>query len=233
MAKIAELANKLVWKNPDLNVLRSEYTTHYSPLSVALQDHIRRSDARGRLVLPDLGAFGNETVAVFSDYGGETSGDFYIYSVLVCGWNLTGSFTEKMRSVRMAHALGDKEIAFKDFRMGPLRRALPEHLAALNNLLPGFLFTLAADKQITSLFGPQEKSTKQFIAQTLEAHALGTRKPDLAEKLVRIVHIAAFFTALLVHNDQKIFWMTDHDAICANQELHQQTLALFQRVLGL
>src|SRR4029077_2627973 len=81
--------------------------------------------------------------------------------------------------------------------------------------------------------GPQEKSTYDFIVQTLAEHGLGKRKRHVAEKLVRIVHLSAFLIGLLAHNNQKIFWMTDHDAICANNELHQQTLNLFQRVLGL
>ena len=35
------------------------------------------------------------------------------------------------------------------------------------------------------------------------------------------------------HDGQKLFWMTDNDAISETAEMHQKTLALFQRVLGL
>jgi hypothetical protein len=45
--------------------------------------------------------------------------------------------------------------------------------------------------------------------------------------------MAAFLTGLLAHDGQKILWMTDHDAICANREMHDTTLRLFQRVLSL
>jgi hypothetical protein len=134
--------------------------------------------------------------------------------------------------VRHQHGLGTKEIAFKDFRMGQLRRSLPGYLAALN-MLPGFLFTLAIDKRLPSVFGPRGKETRELIARALTEAGLGERKHDVNEKLLRVVHIAAFLVGLLAHDDQKVFWMTDHDAISATPEMHQKTLTLFQRVLGL
>jgi hypothetical protein len=184
-------------------------------------------------VLPNLRAFNNETVAAFSDYGGESKdGKYLTYSTLVCGWNLTGPFLEMMSSVRQRHGLGTKEIAFKDFRMGQVQRALPEYLTALN-VVPGFLFTLAVDKQLTSLFGPQGKETRELIARALTEVGAGERKPEVNEKLLRVVHVAVFLTGLLAHDGQKIFWMTDHDAISPTREMHEKTLVLFQRVLGI
>ncbi|HEV2549410.1 MAG TPA: hypothetical protein VGU20_18980 [Stellaceae bacterium] len=233
MAQVAELAGRLTWKQPDLKVLREERNAEYSPLALALQNQILLSDARGKLVLPDLRAFGNQSVGTFSDYGGETASKFNTYSTLVCGLNLIGPFSRRMNAVRASHGLGDKEIAFKDFRMGQMRRALPDYLTALNNLLPGFLCTLAVDKRFTSLFGPQAKSTKKQIAEALKAEGLGEWKPDVAEKLVRIVHLTSFLTTLLAHDGQKIFWMTDHDEICSNQDKHGKALTFFQRGLGI
>src|SRR5208282_1664659 len=180
----------------------------------------------------DLRAFGNNAVAVFSDYGGESTGSYHTYSTLVCGYGYTGLFGQRMKAVREKHTLGGKEIAFKKFGNGPLRRALPEYLAALDNL-PGLLCTLAVDKRVTTLFGPQEKSTMAALSRILEAEGLGRRKAHVTEKLLRIVHFTAFLTALLAHNGQKIFWMTDNDASCANREAHQQLLILFERVLSI
>jgi hypothetical protein len=231
MRRLVELANKLAWKKPDLKVLQPRHADQYSPLSSLLQEHIERSHIRGKLILPDLRAFGNESVGVFSDYGGESSGIYYTYSVLVCGWNLAGPLHQKMKGIRDRHTLGTKEIAFKDFHMGQLQRALPDYLNALDMLLPGFLFTLAVDKRLISLFGPQEKTTHDQLAELLRSEGLGDRKPQVAEKLVRIVHLTAFLCGLLAHDGHKVFWMTDHDAICANDQLHQQTLELFARVL--
>jgi hypothetical protein len=97
---------------------------------------------------------------VFSDYGGESNGDYYVYSVLVCGYGVTGVFNTRMKSIRTEHHhLGDKEIAFKDFGMGQLLRALPDYLAALNHSVPGFLCSVVVDKKLTTLFGSPEDST--------------------------------------------------------------------------
>jgi len=233
IAKLTEFANKVVWKKPDLNVLRPELSGQYSPLVQTIEEHIKRSDRRRKLLLPDLRAFNNQTVGLFTDYGGESNEAKYLtYSTLVCGWNLTHQFLEMMKIIRKRNGLGTKEIAFKDFRMGQLQRSLPGYLTALN-ALPGFLFTLAIDKRLTSLFGPEGKATRNFIAQTLKDADLGERKPEVNEKLLRVVHIAAYLTGLLVQDGHKIFWMSDHDSISATPEMHQKTLALFQRILGM
>jgi hypothetical protein len=66
----------------------------------------------------------------------------------------------------------------------------------------------------------------------LEEHGLKL-KLEIAEKALRVVHTAAFLTALLGHEGQKIFWMSDHDAISPDLSAHNRLLALFQNVLSL
>jgi SEC-C motif len=232
-ASLVGFANQLVLKTPNLDILHHDKLEVYTPLARMLQEKIKQYDAANKLILPDLSVSGNQTAAIFSDYSGEGPGDYHTYSILVCGWNLLGAFHKRMQVIRARHKLGTKEIAFKDFRMGQLQRALPEYLTAVNNLLPGFLLTLAVHKNVLSLFGPSEKATRTHLAEVLGTHELGTWKPDVAEKLLRITHLAAFLSGLLVHNGQKIFWMTDHDAIAANDTLHQNALKLFGRILPL
>jgi hypothetical protein len=229
MKRIVELANELVWKTPDLDLLREHPENEYALIAQTLQTQLKKSHARGTLFLPDLRAFDNTSVGVFSDYGGESTGDYYVYSALVCGYGVTGVFNTRMKSIRAEHHLGDKEIAFKDFGMGQLLRALPDYLAALNNSVPGFLCSVVVDKKLTTLFGSPEDST---LSELLRAEGLGNWKPQVAEKLLRVVHLTAFLAALLTHNGQKIIWMSDHDAICPNEKKHTDTLSLFGRVLG-
>jgi hypothetical protein len=62
-----------LWKRPDLNVLRAVLSGQYPPVAEAVQKHIKLSDFRKRLVLPDLRAFDNKTVAAFSGCGGESN----------------------------------------------------------------------------------------------------------------------------------------------------------------
>jgi hypothetical protein len=117
--------------------------------------------------------------------------------------------------------------------MGVLRNTLPEYLHLLENFVPGILFTLAIEKKLDSLFGPAETSTKQFVAETLAQLGFGERIANDAEKLVRIVHTTAFLVGLLARDGQKIFWMTDNDNICSNNELMLKVLDLFAQVLNL
>jgi hypothetical protein len=232
VARLTAAANAIAWKQPTLDVLRPELNGQYSALAETLQSHLKRSYARGKLVLPDLRALGNSSVAVFTDYGGESRAKYRTYSTLVCAMSVTDPFGEKMSKVRQAHGLGDKEIAFKDFRMGQLRRALPEYLAALD-LLPGFLFTLAVDRRLGSLFGPDNTNTREVIAAELAKAGIEGLKPHVNEKLLRVLHLAGFLTGLLAHDGQKIFWMSDHDSIAPTKEMHNKLLAVFQSVLGI
>ena len=127
----------------------------------------------------------------------------------------------------MQYGLADKEIAFKYFGNGPVKRSLSTYLETLNGYVPGLLFTLVVDKRIQSVFGPQENTTGVRLAQMLAEKGFGTVKPAIAEKTLRIVHTSAFLTTLLGHAGQNIFWMSDHDATCANTEMHNRLLALF------
>ena len=118
--------------------------------------------------------------------------------------------------------------------MGQLRRALPDYLALLD-MTPGFLLTLVVDKRVESLFelGGGPRPSKR-VSTLLEAHGYGRRKPKVAEKLMRVADTIAFLTALLAHNGQKVFWMTDNDSIVQSQgssSPHDDTLMLFQTLL--
>jgi hypothetical protein len=80
MSHIVELANQIVWKDPDLNLLREHPKNEYALIAQTLQTQLKKIHARGTLFLPDLRAFDNPSVGVFSDYGGESTGDYYVYS---------------------------------------------------------------------------------------------------------------------------------------------------------
>lgn len=224
-------ANKLVKKNVQLPLLRRPASgEQFSSLIEAVDYLLTESNRKRELLLPDLTAFNNKSIGVFSDYSGEGAGRYHVYSVLICGMNMTSGFHDRVVKVRADHALGDKEIAFKDLNMGQMRRAMPAFLDAADQL-PGLLYTVAVDKRIRSVFG-SEPDTPKKIASILEEAGLGKRSPKTAEKLMRIVHLVAYFVALLSADQQKIFWMTDHDEISPSVEQHQQLMELcFGRVL--
>jgi hypothetical protein len=226
-------ARQLILHRPNLNVLRPEHEGQYSPLVVAIETELKKRDAAGLLLLPDLSALANSTVGIFSDYSGEGAGNYLTYSFLICAWGSLDTFRREMKKLRASCALGNKEIEFKDFGMGVVRNALPAYLDLLNGYVPGLLFTIVVDRRVLSLFGPQDRSTGVALSQRLEEQGFGKLKPRIAEKAFRVVHTAAFLTALLGHEGQKIFWMTDHDDICPDANAHNHLLALFHNVLSL
>ena len=226
-------ANEAAWKRPDLDILRQEYEGQYSPFVEVVQEKILMSHRRGRLILPNLAAFGNKVIGVFSDYGGEHKESRYLtYSVLVCTFDLRNLFAEKMSAIREKYQLGSKEIAYKDFRMGQVLRALPEYLLTLSNYLPGFLLTLAVEKKALDANAPTSKETSVLLEEGLKSVGVEGRKPQVNAKLARVVELVAFLTALLGKNGQKVFWMTDHDEISPTNAKHGETLKAFEALLG-
>ena len=224
-------ANEVAWKQPDLNILRQEYKGQYSTIVETMQEKILMSHRERRLILPNLAAFGNKAVGVFSDYGGEHREAKYLtYSVLVCTFDLRNLFAEKIWEIRKRHQLGVKEIAYKDFGMGQVLRALPDYLLALSNYLPGFLLTLAVQKTVLEASVPTSE-TNNLLEATLKSIGVEGRKPRTNEKLARVVELVAFLTALLGKDGQKVFWMTDHDDISPTKAKHEETLRAFEVLL--
>jgi zinc transporter len=74
--------------------------------------------------------------------------------------------------------IGGKEIAFKDFRWGPLRRILPAYLRLCDSYISGLSFALVVDKTIPSLFGPGDAETTRRMTDALEETGLPSVCPD-------------------------------------------------------
>ena len=229
---VTRLANQLVWKRPDTDVIDDSRADQYPWWIITVHEKLVHAVQRQDLLLPDLRALGNTSVAVFSDYGGEhDTARFRTYAFLVCGLQLARPFQDRMAAIRCEHDLGQSEIAYKKFGKGRIVDALQDYLTAANNLLPGLLFTLLVDKRITTLFGMDTPERKARVAAHFEQEGFGRRKSMNNEKALRIAHMAAMLTGLLTHSDQKIFWMTDDDSISANSPMARSTLRLFAALL--
>jgi hypothetical protein len=81
------------------------------------------------LLLPNLHHESIETVAVFSDYGGD-QGRYRTYSFAVVDWNALHGCVQHFKTIREKHGLNApyKEIAFKSMGVRPTRprpRRLP------------------------------------------------------------------------------------------------------------
>lgn len=69
--KRAEYLDRLILKNPDLDLLQKHSKDQYSYLIQILESLLQQMGAHGKLVLPDLSAFTNNSLRIFSDYSGE------------------------------------------------------------------------------------------------------------------------------------------------------------------
>ena len=88
--------------------------------------------------------------------------------------------------------------------MGQVLGALPDYLLTLSNYLPGFLLTLAVQKKVLEVFRPTAKETSSLLEAALESIGVKARKPRVNEKLMRVVELIAFLTALLGKDGQKV-----------------------------
>ena len=226
-----DLARRVSMYEPKVSVLNEEIYDQYLLTVRAIDSCLKKKLKDRKLALPELRNDGNETIAIYSDYGGESKeSSFYTYSFLVCGWNHSYAFPEFMDEIREKHGLGEKEISFKDIRYGPISRSLDEYLTALHNWVPGLLVTLVVDKEIKSVFG---EKIPEYVLNEISESGFGEWKPHITEKLMRVVHSVAYLVALLSKDGQKIYWNTDHDAIVANSEKQGNFINLFDSVLTL
>ena len=189
--------------------------------------------------LKELPDFSDDTkIAVMSDFSGEHKGArFNTYSFLLMAYNKVGPFETKVRELREKYGLLEpySEFKFKDLTYGPRSRALPAFLHLIDNFIHGAVVTIAIDKRIGTVFGKSKKEAHASIEKQLSTMELGQWKGATAEKMLRICHAIAVFTALTKHDKQRLLWYCDDDAINADARdrrfEHMQNI--FVRVLGM
>lgn len=229
---VAALAHRLIFESPNLHLLPD--TDDYPWFIRRFQYQLQQMERRGELLLPNL-HLENETIAIFSDYGGDhRESPYFVYSFLICSGDQLRPFERAMGILREKHGLNNplREIQFKKFNSGPIGRVLPGYLNNLSNLVNGLLLTVVVEKSIPTLFGLDKKSTWRLVSDSFADAGFGEWAPAVAEKMLRITHFISYLVALLSKPNQKIFWMTDHDAIAPSAIRHEQTLNLFSRLLS-
>ena len=226
------LANKLVLKNPNLPIISDP--ENYPVITQIIDIIMNNEFEHRRLLLPNLHLY-TDTISIFSDYGSEHStSNFLTYSFLFCSYNALYYFFEEIKKMREKYGLNDpyKEISFKSLDYGPLNRSLKRYLNLSNNLVNGLLFTLIVDKNIISIIGKNEIESLDKDVKILNNYGFGEWKKEIAEKLLRVIHIICYFIELLSKENQKIFWMTDDDPIAPNEEKTDCMVKLFGNILS-
>ena len=204
---LTKYAARVVMRNPNLNIVPD--TDRYPWFIKEFQRHLQSSERRKELLLPNL-QDDNETIAVFSDYGGEhPSSKFNTYSFLIVAYSQLHSFHEKMAELRSEYGLKDpfKEIAFKRLDHGPSFRFLEPYLSTAQNLINGLVLTVVVEKGVDSLFVDEKLNSSVVLQEALAQIGMSYLKPVVAEKLLRVTHYLVYLITLLSKDGQKVFWM--------------------------
>lgn len=215
-----EIAEDLAdsWILKDINLPIEFKGDNKSIIFELLNDGLVKTYKRHQLILPNFNE--NETVAVFSDYGGEEKNSkFYTYSFVLTDYNGLAFFREQMKVLREKYGMENphKEISFKDAHYGPMMRCMDEYLSLTNNFVNGLLITVAINKEIISLCTSDNKKALKNITESITEYEYGKWKPFVLEKSMRIIYILTYLIKLLVPSGKKIFWMPDDDATMANE----------------
>lgn len=211
----------------NLSVITSEYP-YFAQLLAHAVGHIKE--------LPDFSD--DKKIAVMSDFSGEHKGaHFNTYSFLILAYDKIGPFIKQIKKLRREHGLlvPYSEFAFKDLRYGPRSRALPEFLRLVDNFIHGAVITIAIDKEIDTVFGISRAETHPLIEKQLASMGFGKWKGIAGEKVLRVCHSIALFTALTTKENQRLLWYCDNDVINENAQDRgfSDTQQIFLHTLGM
>lgn len=224
-----EFVNSMTLKEIQFNSIKRDRFEENSPLIKLLDSYFQEQHSKGKFTLPELKTLGNESIAIFSDYGGEHKGSKYnSYSFLFCGWNHCYHISKALKTVREKYDLNRNEISFKNLEYGPTFRALDEYLETIDRNVYGFSLTILIDRNLRSLFIGNENI---HLLREIENAGLGRWHKKAAEKLMRILHIIGYVLPLIADSNQKVIWMSDKDPVIQNSEMFNNALGLLKAVL--
>ena len=158
-------------------------------------------------LFPDFSS-AKELLAV-SDYSNDDGkGSHQVITFFISDFGNAQKFFEAREEFRRNKIDFVRDFQFKKLRTNKDRerlRLLDQFLQTFDSI-NGIIFTVLVHKDIQYLFG-------EPCDGLLQKEELGTWRPHIAEKLLRILHFQALFTFGLSSPGQKYLWMTDHDAI--------------------
>ena len=165
-------------------------------------------------------------LVIASDYGGD-HGDASHTTVcfLIASAASVADWTCSQKIVRSTYLGDGRRLSYKGLNDKHKRLALAPFLAAANRL-NGVVVTFLIDKRLISLFqavGKLDKNDPDLLN-------LPTWKSSSVERMFRITHIASLLLRGLSGIHQDVLWVTDEDAIVANESRLRQFVSAFGNV---
>jgi hypothetical protein len=224
-----ELVDSMTLKEIPFDSVKRDRFDENSLLIKLIDSYFQNQYSKGEFTLPELKTIGNESISIFSDYGGEHKGSKYnSYSLLFCGWNHCYPLGEDFVKLRQKYKLDRKEVSFKELSYGPTSRALKEYLDIIDRNVSGFLLTVLIDKDLPPLFIGKEN---KHLLEEIKNAGLGEWHTKAAEKLMIILHLMGYVLPLIAESNQKIIWLTDKDTVVQNTEMFNNAIKLFKGVM--
>jgi hypothetical protein len=163
------------------------------------------NDAQGRFPRCERG----KTLLIAADLGGSHARQlFETYSFLALDIENNQDWLSAQSSFRKDVMRSMRRISFKALNDGIRRRAITPFLK-MGNLLSGWLVTFAISKNRESVF------EQDAIAPELDL-VLQTWKPNVRERLMRVLHLSSFLMSGLCFPHQNVLWVIDEDEIASN-----------------
>jgi hypothetical protein len=167
------------------------------------------------------------SLVVGSDYSGEHAESNYLGFTFVILPNDSWRQWDAARIlIRERRGLGTRRMAYSKLGDGVKRAALDDLMLALL-AQRGLAISLIISKRLKSIF---DTSGQVDRVQWAVDHCVGWKHAEI-EKMLRVVHVAAFFVAGIVSSGQEIRWVTDHDAIVANESRFNAMATVWKDVL--
>jgi hypothetical protein len=199
--------------------------TNFSILRV-IDAKIRELHALNGEYLPDFGS--SPSLFVGSDYSGEHKESQYLgFTFIFLPVESWRNWDRSRQAARRKHCIEDgRRFGYAKMNDPRKRVATGELLEALTEQR-GLLVSLSVRKVLKSVFDTSGQLDRSSWGVE---HCVGWANADL-EKMLRVVHTVAFFTAGIASGGQNVRWITDHDNIAANEQRFQQMAVVFRNVL--
>jgi hypothetical protein len=176
-------------------------------------------------LLPDLRS--TDTILVLSDYGGEHNGASHkVLSFLLLDPSSLGGWDESWQPTRQRALKDGRRMSFKGLNDKQRSEALFSFLTSCTQL-NGLVFSLAINRSIKDLFDSPTKDPDPSLVPIIERWKVGP-----FEKLVLSVQTVSLLLAGLSRPGQDVLWITDEDAIAANQDRLTDACMVMDNVSG-
>lgn len=165
------------------------------------------------------------TLLLVADFGGEHRRQhFDTYTFLVLDIAKNRKWIEWQRHFRDTNLQNHRRMSFKALNDGMRRRALVPFMKAAAGI-EGCLVQFAVSKLGGSLFtrAPEDNAHEQLLKRW---------KPEVRERLLRVLHFASFLLSGLSFPDQDVLFVVDEDNIAANTPMLKDMTKVFERILS-